>query len=34
MIEFKWMVVIMTLLVSAFFIYLTGKENDEDTTNS
>jgi hypothetical protein len=25
MIEFKWMVVILTFVVSALFIYLTGK---------
>ena len=29
MIEFKWMVVILTVVVSALFIYLTGKEDDE-----
>ena len=29
MIEFKWTVVILTILVSALFIYLTGKEGDE-----
>ena len=28
MIEFKWMVVILTTLVSIFFIYLTGKGKD------
>ena len=28
MIEFKWTVVILTILVSALFIYLTGKENN------
>jgi len=26
MIEFKWMIVILTVIVSALFIYLTGKE--------
>jgi len=30
MIEFKWMVVILTTLVSIFFIYLTGKGNNEN----
>lgn len=34
MIEFKWMVVILTVIVSAFFIYLTGKGNREDAGNS
>lgn len=29
MIEFKWMVVILTMLVSALFIYLTGKEDGD-----
>jgi len=29
MIEFKWMVVILTTLLSMLFIYLTGKQ-DED----
>jgi hypothetical protein len=29
MIEFKWTVVILTIAVSALFIYLTGKEDDE-----
>ena len=29
MIEFKWMVVILTFAVSALFIYLTGKGKDE-----
>lgn len=29
MIEFKWMVVIMTTLLSVFFIYLTGKQEEE-----
>ena len=29
MIEFKWMVVILTILVSALFIYLTGKADDK-----
>lgn len=31
MIEFKWMVVILTILVSGLMIYLTGKrENKRD----
>jgi len=30
MIEFKWMIVIMTTLVSILFIYLTGKEKEEE----
>ena len=29
MIEFKWMVVILTFVVSALFIYLTGKGKNE-----
>jgi hypothetical protein len=29
MIEFKWMVVILMFVVSALFIYLTGKGKDE-----
>jgi len=29
MIEFKWTVVILTIVVSALFIYLTGKEDNE-----
>jgi hypothetical protein len=29
MIEFKWMIVILTVVVSALFIYLTGKGDDE-----
>lgn len=29
MIEFKWMVIILTVLLSAFFIYLTGNGDDE-----
>jgi hypothetical protein len=29
MIEFKWMIVILTTLVSIFFIYLTGKGKNE-----
>jgi hypothetical protein len=29
MVEFKWMVVILTVVVSTLFIYLTGKEDDE-----
>ena len=28
MIEFKWMVVILTFVVSALFIFLTGKGDD------
>lgn len=28
MIEFKWMVVVLTFVVSALFIYLTGKGED------
>ena len=31
MIEFKWMVVILTLLLSAMFIYLTGKGDRDDS---
>ena len=30
MIEFKWMVVILTIAVSALFIYLTGKAENKD----
>ena len=30
MIEFKWMVVILTIVVSTLFIYLTGKEENEN----
>jgi hypothetical protein len=30
MIEFKWMIVILTIAVSMLMIYLTGKQ-DEDT---
>jgi len=30
MIEFKWMVVILTIAVSALFIYLTGKGKKEE----
>jgi hypothetical protein len=30
MIEFKWMVVILTFVVSAFMMYLTGKGNKEE----
>jgi hypothetical protein len=26
MIEFKWTIVILTIILSALFIYLTGKE--------
>ena len=29
MIEFKWTVVILTIVVSALFIYLTGKDDNE-----
>jgi hypothetical protein len=29
MIEFKWLVIILTTLVSILFIYLTGKEENE-----
>ena len=29
MIEFKWTVVILTITVSILFIYLTGKEDNE-----
>jgi len=29
MIEFKWLVVILTFIVSAWFIYLTGKGKDQ-----
>jgi hypothetical protein len=29
MIEFKWTVVILTIAVSALFIYLTGKEESK-----
>ena len=29
MIEFKWMVVILTILVSGLMIYLTGKREDK-----
>jgi len=29
MIAFKWIVVILTVAVSALFVYLTGKEDDE-----
>jgi len=29
MIEFKWTVVILTIVDSALFIYLTGKEDDK-----
>jgi len=29
MIEFKWTVVILTIAVSVLFIYLTGKEDNE-----
>lgn len=30
MIAFKWMVVILTFVVSALFIYLTGKGDDKN----
>ena len=30
MIEFKWMVIILTTLVSILFIYLTGKADQDD----
>ena len=30
MIEFKWLVVILTTIVSIWFIYLTGRGEDED----
>jgi hypothetical protein len=29
MIAFKWMVVILTIAVSALFVYLTGKEKNK-----
>ena len=29
MIAFKWIVVILTVAVSALFVYLTGKEKDK-----
>ncbi len=29
MIEFKWLVVVLTFIVSAWFIYLTGKGKDK-----
>jgi len=29
MIEFKWFVIILTIAVSAMFIYLTGKEKEK-----
>jgi len=29
MIEFKWMIVILTVAISALFIYLTGKSEKE-----
>jgi len=28
MIEFKWFVIILTIALSAMFIYLTGKDED------
>jgi len=30
MIEFKWMVVVLTFIVSALFIYLTGKGKQDE----
>ena len=30
MITFKWMVIILTIAVSALFIYLTGKKVNND----
>jgi hypothetical protein len=30
MIEFKWMVVILTFIVSVFMMYLTGKGKGKD----
>jgi hypothetical protein len=30
MIEFKWMVVILTFILSAFMMYWTGKGKDQD----
>ena len=30
MIEFKWMIVILTTLVSIFFIHLTGKGDGQE----
>ena len=30
MIAFKWMVVILTFVVSTLFIYLTGKDKNND----
>ena len=30
MITFKWMIVILTIAVSALFIYLTGKKENND----
>jgi hypothetical protein len=29
MIEFKWIVIILTYLLAVFFIYLTGKGDNE-----
>jgi len=29
MIAFKWMVVILTIIVSGLFVYLTGKEENK-----
>ena len=29
MIEFKWLVVILTFIISAWFIYLTGKGKNQ-----
>jgi len=30
MVEFKWMVVILTFILSAFMIYWTGKNKDNE----
>ena len=30
MIEFKWLVVVLTFIVSALFIYLTGKGESKE----
>lgn len=29
MIEFKWIVIILTYLLAVYFIYLTGKEDEK-----
>jgi len=29
MIEFKWIIIILTYLLAVFFIYLTGKEKEK-----